>query len=67
MSEPTSSARIYVESSSTEDTSEQHSFDYFNARGDGKDSEALLENFSRPLRERYLVIFPLFGFDGQIS
>ncbi|URE24031.1 BRCA1 C Terminus (BRCT) domain [Musa troglodytarum] len=51
VSEPTSSARVYVESSSTEDTGEQHSFGYFNARGDGKDSEALLENFSRPLRE----------------
>lgn len=80
VSEPTSSARIYVESSSTEDTSEQHSFDYFNARGDGKDSEALLENFSRPLRESekmeiilkshfLTILFPVdrFGELGPLS
>ncbi|XP_072980616.1 uncharacterized protein [Typha angustifolia] len=50
ISEPTSSACIYTDSSWSEDASEQQT-PFFDARGDGKDSEPSFENFSRPLRE----------------
>lgn len=43
VSEPTSSAHIYTESSGTDDASE--------AQSDGMHSQQLLENFSRPLNE----------------
>ena len=52
VSEPTSSARIYTESSGTEDASEQDTSLFFDAQGDGRDSEVLMDNFSRPLSER---------------
>ncbi|WOK96379.1 hypothetical protein Cni_G05086 [Canna indica] len=51
ISEPTSSARIYTESSWVEDACEQHISDAQEAGVDGRDSDALLENFSRKLRE----------------
>ncbi|XP_020244275.1 uncharacterized protein LOC109822485 isoform X2 [Asparagus officinalis] len=51
VSEPTSTARIYTESSSTDDATEQYTSMFFDARADGRDSEVLLDNFSRPLSE----------------
>ncbi|XP_074558875.1 uncharacterized protein LOC141814824 isoform X1 [Curcuma longa] len=48
ISEPTSSARIYTESSWIEDVSEHHPSCF---SGDGGNSEASSENFSRVLRE----------------
>lgn len=51
VSEPTSSARIYTESSGVEEATEQHTSIVFDARADGRDSEQLLDNFSRPLSE----------------
>ncbi|XP_073110060.1 uncharacterized protein [Elaeis guineensis] len=51
ISEPVSSACIYTESSVVDDVGEQHTSVFFDARGDGKESEASFDNFSRPLRE----------------
>ncbi|XP_010261804.1 PREDICTED: uncharacterized protein LOC104600519 isoform X2 [Nelumbo nucifera] len=51
ISDPTSAACIYTDSSGFEDVSEQHTSVFFDARGDGRDPEALFENFTRPLRE----------------
>ncbi|KAI5669535.1 hypothetical protein M9H77_19388 [Catharanthus roseus] len=51
ISEPTSSATIYTESSSVEDTNEQNTSMFFDARADGKESDASFINFSRPLTE----------------
>ncbi|XP_074558986.1 uncharacterized protein LOC141814925 isoform X1 [Curcuma longa] len=48
VSEPVSSARIYTESSWIEDATEQHPS---RSLGDDGNSEASLEDFSRPLRE----------------
>ncbi|XP_058078838.1 uncharacterized protein LOC131227136 [Magnolia sinica] len=59
ISEPTSTACIYTDSSLIDDVVEQHTSEFFDARADGRDSEALFANFSRPLREseRGEVIF----------
>ncbi|OVA04234.1 BRCT domain [Macleaya cordata] len=51
ISEPTSAACIYTDSSGLEDANEQHTSVFFDARGEGRDSEATFENFSRRLRE----------------
>ncbi|XP_026429596.1 uncharacterized protein LOC113325993 [Papaver somniferum] len=51
ISEPTSSACIYTDSSGTEDSNEQHTSMFFDARAEGKESETTFEHFSRPLRE----------------
>ncbi|KAI3945501.1 hypothetical protein MKW98_018318 [Papaver atlanticum] len=51
ISEPTSSACIYTDSSGTEDSNEQHTSTFFDARAEGKESETTFEHFSRPLRE----------------
>ncbi|XP_077240936.1 uncharacterized protein LOC143881623 [Tasmannia lanceolata] len=51
ISEPTSAASIYIDPSSIDDVSEQHSSVFFDTRVDGRDSEASFQNFSRPLRE----------------
>lgn len=51
ISEPTSSAAIYTESSSIEDANEQSTSMFFDARADGKDTEASFVNLSRPLTE----------------
>lgn len=37
-----------------DDAGEQHNSVFFDARGDGRESEASFDNFSRPLGERYL-------------
>ncbi|KAJ7958429.1 BRCT domain DNA repair protein [Quillaja saponaria] len=49
ISEPTSTASIYMDSFSGEDTSEHHSSIFFDANG--KDSEASFANSTRPLTE----------------
>ncbi|KAH7523895.1 hypothetical protein FEM48_Zijuj06G0060600 [Ziziphus jujuba var. spinosa] len=49
ISEPTSTASIYTDSFSAEDVSEHHTPAYFDAKGDGKDSEASFANLTRPL------------------
>ncbi|XP_008792858.1 uncharacterized protein LOC103709336 isoform X2 [Phoenix dactylifera] len=51
ISEPVSSACIYTESSVVDDAGEPHTSVFFDARGDGRESEASFDNFSRPLRE----------------
>ncbi|TQE05233.1 hypothetical protein C1H46_009212 [Malus baccata] len=51
ISEPTSTASIYTESVSVEDDSEHHTSVFFDAKGDGKDSEASFANLTRPLKE----------------
>ncbi|CDP19691.1 unnamed protein product [Coffea canephora] len=51
ISEPTSSATIYTESSSVEDANDQDTFVFFDAKADGKESEASFVNLSRPLTE----------------
>ncbi|KAF8393641.1 hypothetical protein HHK36_021887 [Tetracentron sinense] len=51
ISEPTSAACIYTDSSGFEDVSEQNTSLFIDARGDGRELEASFENFSRPLRE----------------
>ncbi|KAJ6824104.1 uncharacterized protein M6B38_129790 [Iris pallida] len=51
VSDPTSSACIYTESSGPEDASEQHNTEFFDARGDGRDSDLSFDNLSRTLRE----------------
>lgn len=57
MSEPTSSACIYTESSGPEDASEQRTSLFVDdARGDGRHSEVVSDSFSRPLSERYLKL-----------
>jgi hypothetical protein len=52
ISEPTSSASIYTDSSWSDDAIEQQSTSYFDANGIGRDPDQLADNFSRPLRER---------------
>ncbi|KAF5743146.1 putative topbp1 [Tripterygium wilfordii] len=51
ISEPTSTASIYMDSFSAEDGSENHTSISFDAKGDGKDSEASFANLTRPLTE----------------
>ncbi|KAG5045100.1 hypothetical protein JHK82_014478 [Glycine max] len=51
ISEPTSTASIYTDSFSVEDPSENHTSIFFDAKGDGKDSEASFSNSTRPLTE----------------
>ncbi|XP_057957752.1 uncharacterized protein LOC131150799 [Malania oleifera] len=51
ISEPTSTASIYTDSLSVEDVSEHHTSIFFDAKGDGKESEASFASFSRLLTE----------------
>ncbi|CAJ1973601.1 unnamed protein product [Sphenostylis stenocarpa] len=51
ISDPTSTASIYTDSFSVEDPSENHTSIFFDAKGDGKDSEASFSNSTRPLTE----------------
>ncbi|KAK3213278.1 hypothetical protein Dsin_017984 [Dipteronia sinensis] len=51
ISEPTSTASIYTDSFSGDDVSEHHSSVFFDAKGDGKDSEASFANLTRLLTE----------------
>jgi len=52
ISEPTSSASIYTDSSWSDDANEQQSTTYFDANGDVRDPDQPTDNFSRPLKER---------------
>lgn len=58
ISEPTSTASIYTDSFSSEGMSEHHTPQFFDAKGNAKDSEASFANFTRPLTERFLSICP---------
>ncbi|XP_060208245.1 uncharacterized protein LOC132635755 isoform X1 [Lycium barbarum] len=51
ISEPTSTASIYMDSSSVEDTNQQNTSVFFDAKEDHKASEASFVNLSRPLSE----------------
>ncbi|KAF6146740.1 hypothetical protein GIB67_009026 [Kingdonia uniflora] len=51
VSDPTSSVCIYTEVSGNKDGSEHQTSEFFDTRGDGRDSEASFVNFSRPLKE----------------
>ncbi|EXB74916.1 hypothetical protein L484_018625 [Morus notabilis] len=51
ISEPTSTASIYTDSFSSEGMSEHHTPQFFDAKGNAKDSEASFANFTRPLTE----------------
>ncbi|KAL5559588.1 hypothetical protein UlMin_035799, partial [Ulmus minor] len=51
ISEPTCTAAIYTDSFSGEDVGEHHPPEYFDAKGDGKDSESSFANLTRPLTE----------------
>ncbi|KAK1550671.1 hypothetical protein Q3G72_022869 [Acer saccharum] len=51
ISEPTSTTSIYTDSFSSDDVSEHHSSVFFDAKGDGKDSEASFANLTRLLTE----------------
>ncbi|KAK8581888.1 hypothetical protein V6N13_144882 [Hibiscus sabdariffa] len=51
ISEPTSTASLFTDSLSSEDVSENQSM-FFDANGDGKDSEASFTNLTRSLTER---------------
>ncbi|OIV96438.1 hypothetical protein TanjilG_09865 [Lupinus angustifolius] len=51
ISEPTSSASIYTDSSSVEDRTHNPTSTFFDAKEDGKDSEASFSNSTRPLTE----------------
>ncbi|KAJ4951167.1 hypothetical protein NE237_027999 [Protea cynaroides] len=51
ISEPTSTACIYTDSSGIDGVSNQDASGFFDARGGGKDPEASFENFSRLLKE----------------
>ncbi|GMN63321.1 hypothetical protein TIFTF001_032404 [Ficus carica] len=51
ISEPTSTAAIYTDSLSSEGASEQRTPQFFDAKGDAKDSEASFANLTRPLTE----------------
>lgn len=52
ISEPTSSASIYMDSSWSDDANEQQSTTYFDVNGDARDPDQPTDNFSRPLKER---------------
>ncbi|XP_037432641.1 uncharacterized protein LOC119299547 [Triticum dicoccoides] len=77
ISEPVSSASIYMDSSWSEDADEQQSTTYFGADGDGKDRDHSADNLSRPLRESersevifknhfFTILFPLDRF-GELG
>ncbi|XP_056176725.1 uncharacterized protein LOC115671086 [Syzygium oleosum] len=51
ISEPTSTASIYTDSFSSDDGRENHPRAFFDAKGDGKGSEASFANLTRPLTE----------------
>ncbi|KAJ1289832.1 hypothetical protein BS78_02G195000 [Paspalum vaginatum] len=51
VSEPTSSASIYTDSSWSDDANEQQITAYFDANGDVRDPDQPTDNFSRPLKE----------------
>ncbi|XP_031382410.1 uncharacterized protein LOC116196694 [Punica granatum] len=51
VSEPTSTASVYVDSLSSEDGGECQTPIIFNGKGDAKDSELAFANFTRPLSE----------------
>ncbi|KAL3361294.1 hypothetical protein AABB24_014277 [Solanum stoloniferum] len=51
ISDPTSTASIYMDSSSVEDTNQQNTSVFFDAKDDHKASEASFVNLSRPLSE----------------
>lgn len=51
ISDPTSTASIYMDSSSVEDTNQQNTSVFFDAKEDHKASEASFVNLSRPLSE----------------
>ncbi|PON73128.1 BRCT domain containing protein [Parasponia andersonii] len=51
ISEPTSTASIYTDSFSSEDVSEHHTSQFFDAKGDAKDSEASFAHLTRSLTE----------------
>jgi len=56
ISEATSTASIYTDSFSAEDPNENHTSIFFDAKGDGKDSDASFSHPTRPLTERLLSI-----------
>ncbi|KAF0913981.1 hypothetical protein E2562_025392 [Oryza meyeriana var. granulata] len=77
ISEPTTSACIYMECSWSDDAFEQQTTTFFDANGDGKDPDQSSDNFSRPLRESeksevifknhfLTVLFPLDRF-GELG
>ncbi|KAH0969722.1 hypothetical protein GBA52_028318 [Prunus armeniaca] len=49
------SASIYTENVSVEDATEHHTSVFFDAKADGKDSEASFANLTRLLKERLLI------------
>lgn len=51
ISDPTSTASIYTDSFSSDDGHENYPRTFFDAKGDGKDSEASFANLTRPLTE----------------
>lgn len=51
ISEPTSTASLYMDSFSFDGTSEHHSPIFLDTKGNGKDSEASFANLTRPLTE----------------
>ncbi|CAN6204574.1 unnamed protein product [Urochloa humidicola] len=51
ISEPTSSASIYTDSSWSDDANEQQSTTYFDANGDVRDPDQPTDIFNRPLKE----------------
>ncbi|KAG5591734.1 hypothetical protein H5410_042248 [Solanum commersonii] len=53
ISDPTSTASIYMDSSSVEDTNQQNTSVFFDAKDDHKASEASFVNLSRSLSERF--------------
>lgn len=60
ISEPTSTASIYTDSSSVEDPSQNRTSIFFDAKDDAKDSEASFSNSTRPLTERSLILLYCF-------
>ena len=65
ISEPSSSASVYTDSFSSEGVSEHHTPEFFDATGDGKESEASFANLTRPLSERsdHFLWFEINAFD----
>lgn len=57
ISEPSSTASIYTESSSVENAIEDQTSVFFDAKEDGKESESSFVNLSRPLTERLAEVF----------
>ncbi|CAN1786724.1 hypothetical protein LINPERHAP1_LOCUS17346 [Linum perenne] len=52
ISEPASAASIYTDTVSSEDRSEYHTSEFYDAKSDAKDSEASFANLTRRLTER---------------